>query len=150
MRSAIASYWRSPWAIGLALAHAIIFLIVIFSPQPLPSGGEPCPTNLKPDEICLDMWEMYGLRLMGREFHHDRAFRLLSLLDLPALVVVSGFQIASSLTGIGLSRVFESYLFGWLMLVFGTVQWWIAGVLGTARRRSRRRSKLLSLRRGGA
>jgi hypothetical protein len=83
------------------------------------------------------MWEMYGIRLMGREFHHDRAFNLLSLLDFPALVVVSGFQIATSLTGVSFSRVVESYLFGWLMLVFGTVQWWMVGVLGTARRRDR-------------
>ena len=143
MRSAIASHWRSPLAIGLALAHAIAFLLIVFSEQPLPPpGDEECADSTGVG--CMDVyWGTFGIRLMGREFHHDRAFYALSLIDLPPLLVAGGLEFAIDLTTVRLSPVSRSYLSGWLLLALGTAQWWMAGVLATAHRRARTRQRTL-------
>ena len=83
----------------------------------------------------MDMWETFGIRVMGRDFHHDQAFNDLMLVDFPALLATSVLQGA---VGLRLSVVAESYFFGWLFLLLGTLQWWVVGMVVAARRARRR------------
>jgi hypothetical protein len=139
VRKTLATYGRGRLAIGLALAHAIIFLLIVFSEAPLP----PCPdpTGAVCDMGDMDLTGAISVLVMGRDLHYNLAFTQLRLYDLPALLVGTGLGIALHLTGIRLSPVPESYVFGWSMLVLGTVQWWLVGVLATPRRRAKNAPK---------
>jgi hypothetical protein len=139
LRSAIKAHWRSGAALFFAILHVIIFLVIIFSETPLPPwSDEPCPP-VGPGEACIDLWEFgTGIIVAGRYFHTELGFTLLGWADLPAMVV-AGVVLTPPLypAGIEFSPDMESYLFAWVWLLFGTLQWWLCGIWLTARRTRR-------------
>jgi hypothetical protein len=134
----IRTNWRSGAAVGLALAHAIAFVLVIFSRPPLPlPSDEPCAPAAA-DESCLDWWDFWGFYVAGRYFHTEVDFRLLSLVDLPALVVTGAVESTFHIARIRFSKVAETYVWAGFWFALGTVQWWSFGVLINARRPNKR------------
>ena len=127
LREFFAAHRRSRVAIGLALIHAIVFVVLIFNKQPLPPpSAPPCPA------ICLDPWYGEGWVVAGRYFHSEVAL-LAVLVDLPAVVasVVVGVLVEQLMNwaGAGPSMEAASYLLAWLWLLFGTAQWWLCGIV---------------------
>jgi hypothetical protein len=124
-------------ALTLAVVHIVVFFVMILSTPPLPPPStEPCP----PDAFCIDPWEISTVTVVaGRGFHHDVVFRILSLVDLPALLLV-GLPISFVsfiLSSAGIwdpSRVTGSYVFVAVWLFVGTLQWWTIGIFLRARR----------------
>src|SRR2546430_767116 len=82
VRSVVRYGWS--WiALGIALTHVVVFLVIVFSRPPLPlPSTEPCPTEV----LCLDRWDFFGVYLAGRYFH-DPGINMIGLADLPALFV---------------------------------------------------------------
>jgi hypothetical protein len=113
----------------------LVFVLIIFSRPPLPTGGEPCG----PAEVgCLDLWEFFGFYVAGRYFHTDGDFKMLSFLDLPAAVVADGVSSLLQVVGIGFSRVVETYVFAGLWFTLGSLQWWLIGAVIVGRRSNKR------------
>jgi hypothetical protein len=116
----------------LALLHAIIFVAIIFSEPPLPPpSDEPCP----PGSACFDIWDTgSGIIVASRFFHQDLDFNLLMTVDLPGLLLGTVVTLPFTLT-VSLSRVTESYIAAWVWLLFGSMQWWLCGIVVELRRK---------------
>ena len=126
----MATHWRSRVALGCALVHAIVLLTTIFSETPLPPpSGAPCPP-MPPGEACFDLWDPgTGVIVAGRYFHQDIVFNLLALVDLPAMAVGAGVEQFLNSVGVKFSRAAGSYFLAWAWLLFGTIQWWLLGIV---------------------
>jgi hypothetical protein len=122
-------------AVGLPIIHGLAFLAVVFSHPALPlppTNPQPCPPNV----TCFDAWEsQVGTYLAGRYFHTDVDFKIISLVDLPALIL--GIPLGAVIAFLHISRVDETYVVAGLWLLLTTLQWWIVGVLISARMKNR-------------
>ena len=128
---------RSRLAIAVAVLHMSVFVVVIFSRTPLPRlNANPC-TDVQPGEVCLDPWSFWGVYVAGRYFHTDIDFKLLSLADLPTLLLVDPLtNVVSSHTNV--SRVMQTYIAASIWLTIGTIQWLLIGALLSRARPTRR------------
>jgi hypothetical protein len=116
-------------AIGLAVIHLLVFLLVIFSAPLLPAPSTiPCEP-VKAGEACFDLWSFWGFYVAGRYFHDSWDFRLLALGDFPMLLVVDFFTGLLSWSAISMSRLAETYFAAAIWLFFGTAQWWLIGAI---------------------
>ena len=121
------AHWRSRLALCFALVHAAAFLVIIFSETPSPPPSD-TPCEAGPGEVCIDLWDLGGIVVAGRQFHHEVAFKWLGLVDLPALVADAGVAALLNLVGVRFSRLTESYVHAWVWFLFGTIQWWLCGI----------------------
>ena len=88
---------------------------------------------MPPGEACFDLWDPgTGVVVAGRYFHQDLAFNVLVLLDLPVMTVGLGVEQFLSLVGVRFSRVAGSHFLASVWLMFGTIQWWLLGILLTS------------------
>jgi hypothetical protein len=127
VRTSFAAHWRSRLALGFALVHTVAFLVIIFSETPDPPESD-TPCEAGPGEGCMDLWNLTGVVVAGRFFHHQVAFKWLSLADLPALVADAGVGALLHLVGLSFSRLTDSYVHAWVWFLFGTIQWWLYGI----------------------
>ena len=112
-------------SLGLALAHALIFLAICAAEPVLPPPStkpEPCP----PDAVCFDRWNFWGIYLAGRDFHHTLSFKLLVLADAPCLL--AGSVMTLPVNFFHVSRVTGTYIDAAVLFCFGTLQWWLVGM----------------------
>ncbi len=131
-RQILSSTWNaggSRLAIGLGFIHISAFLLVIFSRPLLPTPSDiPCGPVLL-GEACLDPWSLWGFYVAGRYFHNSLDFRLLTLGDLPTLIIVDSFMSLFGWFAIAMSRLTETYVAAAIWFFFGTAQWWLIGAL---------------------
>ena len=120
------SLWRiavrhgaSRIAIGLAVAHVLLFLVTVFSRPPLPAPAtEPCISQ--PGEACIDLWDLFGIYLAGRHFHGG-LINLLVIVDLPAVAIVD--LLPRPFPDSDSTVLIHSYVDAALWLSLGTFQW---------------------------
>ena len=145
-RSPVLQMSMSKRAVGfiLAIVHAIVFALVVFSHPPDP----PCqPCDPMAPGMCLDPCSFCCQSYVaGRSFHGGLAFNLLVLGDLPANIlagvtievayrVLLGRPPENGPTG-------DSYALAALWLSLGTVQWALIGAR-LASRAAKKREKAI-------
>lgn len=129
--------WKSPLGVILAITHAIMLSWLILSQEPTPLPIPPSPNEVPCSQNagCFDFRSLHRnvIILADRSFHpgHESLiFRFIYLTDFPA-ILAAGAITDWILTPLNLSELQLSYLFAMFWVIFGSIEWWIIGIIIT-------------------